>query len=153
MKIHFQFHFFATWSIPASILPIVTWKAPASSWSPSELAMFFNIDPRCFGPFGKISSYQRDFYVDGPCFQTMTMIILKQPLEVPVGNTFLCDFALTSKTVICGKVHFRVTIMKQWKSKGYWMFEFKYCATSGLFLTGRSCFIKIVTFSPFSYFD
>ena len=53
MKIYFQFYFFAIWSIPASILPIIAWKAPASSWSPSELAMFFNIDPRCFGPFGK----------------------------------------------------------------------------------------------------
>ena len=49
MKIHFQFHFFAIWSIPASILPIIAWKAPASSWSPSELAMFFNIDPSVLG--------------------------------------------------------------------------------------------------------
>ena len=54
MKIHFQFHFFAIWSTPASILPITAWTAPASSWFPSELAMIFHIDPRCFGPFGKL---------------------------------------------------------------------------------------------------
>ena len=53
MEIHFQFYFFEIWSILVSILPIIAWKAPASSWSPSELAMFFNVDPRCFGPFGK----------------------------------------------------------------------------------------------------
>ena len=53
MKIYFQFYFFAIWSITASILPIIPWKGPASSWSLSELAMFFNIDPRCFRPFGK----------------------------------------------------------------------------------------------------
>ena len=33
MKIHFPFHFFAIWSIPASIFSITAWKAPASSWS------------------------------------------------------------------------------------------------------------------------
>ena len=53
MKIHFQFHIFAIWSISASILSITAWKAPASSWSPSELVMFFNVNPRCFGLFGK----------------------------------------------------------------------------------------------------
>ena len=53
MKIHFQFYFFAIWSISASILSIIAWEALASGWSPSELVMFFKIDPRCFRPFGK----------------------------------------------------------------------------------------------------
>ena len=53
MKIYFHFYFFAIWSIPASILPIIAWKSSASSWSPSELTMFFNIDPWCFGLFVK----------------------------------------------------------------------------------------------------
>ena len=44
MKIYFQFYFFAIWSIPAPILPMIAWKGPASSWSPSELAMFFNTE-------------------------------------------------------------------------------------------------------------
>ena len=39
-KIYFQFYFFAIWSIQASILPTIAWKAPASSWSPSELPCF-----------------------------------------------------------------------------------------------------------------
>ena len=54
MKIHFQFHFFAIWSIPASILSITAWKAPTSTLSPSELAMFHKIDFRCFWLFGRI---------------------------------------------------------------------------------------------------
>ena len=59
MKIHFQFHFFAIWSILASILPIIAWKAPASSWSALQLAIFFDMDPRCFGPFGKFQDTKR----------------------------------------------------------------------------------------------
>ena len=54
MKIHFQFHFFCNLKYISSVLPITAWKAPASSWSPSEVAMFFNIDPRCFESFGKL---------------------------------------------------------------------------------------------------
>ena len=42
-------------------------KAPASSWFPSELAMFLKIDPQCFGQFGT----KKDFYVDGLCLQTI----------------------------------------------------------------------------------
>ena len=53
VKINFQFHFFAVYSIAASILSLIIWKAPPISWPSSELAMFFNIDPWCFGPFGK----------------------------------------------------------------------------------------------------
>ena len=53
MKIHFQFHFFAIWSISGSILSIIEWKAPASNWPPSELAMFFKNNFWCFGLFGK----------------------------------------------------------------------------------------------------
>ena len=53
MKIYFQFRFLAIWSISASILSIIAWKAPKSTLSPSELAMFLKIDPRCFGPFDK----------------------------------------------------------------------------------------------------
>ena len=53
MKINFQFHVFAIWSISASILYKIAWKAPASIWSPSELAMFPKIDPQCFGPYSK----------------------------------------------------------------------------------------------------
>ena len=49
MKIYFQFHFFAIRSISASIWSIIAWKVSASSWSPSEFAMFFNIDPRILG--------------------------------------------------------------------------------------------------------
>ena len=30
--------------------------------------MFFNIDSGCYGP-SRYFKYQRDFYVDGPCFQ------------------------------------------------------------------------------------
>ena len=52
-KIYLQFHFFAIWSTSASILSIIVWKALVSNWSPSELAIFLKIDPRCFGPFGK----------------------------------------------------------------------------------------------------
>ena len=43
VKIHFQFHFFAIWSISASILSIIAWKAPASIWFSSELAMFLDV--------------------------------------------------------------------------------------------------------------
>ena len=39
--INFQFHFFAVWSISASILSLIVWKAPAISWPSLELAMFF----------------------------------------------------------------------------------------------------------------
>ena len=53
-KICFQFHFFAIWSISASILSTTAWKALASGWSPSELAIFIKIDTRCFGASGKI---------------------------------------------------------------------------------------------------
>ena len=53
MKIYIQFHFFAIWRLSASILSIMPLKTPASSWSPSELAILFNIDPRCFGSFAK----------------------------------------------------------------------------------------------------
>ena len=49
MKVHFQFYVFAIWSIPASILPIIAWKAPANSWSPSELAMFLILIPSVLG--------------------------------------------------------------------------------------------------------
>ena len=59
MKIHFQFHFFAIWSILASILPIIAWKAPASSWSALQLAIFSDMYPRCFGPFGKFQDTKR----------------------------------------------------------------------------------------------
>ena len=52
MKIHFQFCFFTIWNISSSILSIIAWKAPASSWSPSEPATFFK-NPRCFGLFDK----------------------------------------------------------------------------------------------------
>ena len=52
-KIHFQFYFFAFWSIWVSILSIIAWKAPASSWSTSELAVLLKIDPQCFGQFAK----------------------------------------------------------------------------------------------------
>ena len=51
MNIHFQVHFFAIWSISASVLSIIAWKAPISSWFPSELAMFLKIDPQCLRPF------------------------------------------------------------------------------------------------------
>ena len=67
MKIHFQFHFFAIWSISASILSIIAWKAPASSWPPSEFAMFLKIDPLCFGPFDKFQD-TKNFYVGSLCF-------------------------------------------------------------------------------------
>ena len=40
-------------SISASILSKIAWKAPASSWSYSQLAIFLKIDPRCFGKVGK----------------------------------------------------------------------------------------------------
>ena len=56
MKIHFQFHFFAIWSISGSVLSIIAWKAFANSWSPSEPAIFLKTDPRCFGPLGKIQN-------------------------------------------------------------------------------------------------
>ena len=52
MKIHFQFHFFAIWSISDYILSTMAWKAPESSLFRSKLAMFLKIDPRCFGPLG-----------------------------------------------------------------------------------------------------
>ena len=41
MEVHFQFQFFAIWSISACIVSIIAWKDPTSSWYPSELAMFF----------------------------------------------------------------------------------------------------------------
>ena len=44
MKLYFQFYFFATWSMPASTLPLIGWKTPAGSWYPSKFAMFFNVD-------------------------------------------------------------------------------------------------------------
>ena len=44
MKIHFQFHFFAIYSISGYAFSIVAWKVPSSSWSPSDLAMFFKND-------------------------------------------------------------------------------------------------------------
>ena len=53
LTIHFQFHFFTIWSISASILSIITWKAPATRWLPSELAMFLKFDPRRFRMFSK----------------------------------------------------------------------------------------------------
>ena len=53
VMIHFQFDSFAIWSISASISSIIAWKAPASSWFPSELVMFLKIDLRCFGSLGK----------------------------------------------------------------------------------------------------
>ena len=42
-------HFFAIWSISTSTLSIIAWKAPASSWSPSEPATFLKIDPGVLG--------------------------------------------------------------------------------------------------------
>ena len=37
MKIHFQYHVFAIWSVSASFSSIIAWKAPTSSWSLSDL--------------------------------------------------------------------------------------------------------------------
>ena len=53
MKIHFQFHFFAVWSISAFILSLIAWKALASVSSLSEPTIFFKMDPRCLGLCGK----------------------------------------------------------------------------------------------------
>ena len=53
MKIHFPFSFFAVWNISPSLLSTIPWKAPASSWSLSELVMFLKIYLWCFGLFDK----------------------------------------------------------------------------------------------------
>ena len=37
-------------------LSILAWKAPASSWFPSDLAMSLKINLQCFGPFGKFQN-------------------------------------------------------------------------------------------------
>ena len=59
MKIYFQFHFYGIWSTAASIFSITAWKAPTSSWSPSELVIFLKNHPWCFGLFGKLSDIKR----------------------------------------------------------------------------------------------
>ena len=46
MKINFRFYFFAIWSISASILSIIAWKAPISRKTDK-------MDSWCFGQFGK----------------------------------------------------------------------------------------------------
>ena len=61
MKIHFRLHFFTIWSTSAYILYIITWKAPAISWSPSELAIFLKIYPRCFGQFSGSQDIKKIF--------------------------------------------------------------------------------------------
>ena len=82
MNIYFQFYFLAIQGISTSILSITAWKAPASSWSPSELAMFFNIDPRCFGSSSKFQDTKEISNVDGPCFQTFRFFWLCWNIEI-----------------------------------------------------------------------
>ena len=53
MKIYIWFQIY--------ILSMIAWKAPASSWSPLQLSMFLKIDPRYFGPFGKIQDTKEIF--------------------------------------------------------------------------------------------
>ena len=48
----------------ASILSIIARKAPASSWSPSELFLCLKIDPQCFGPFGKFQDTEEILCTD-----------------------------------------------------------------------------------------
>ena len=75
MKINFQFHFFAIASISASISSIIAWEAPASSWSPSELSMFWFPVLFCRSVIFNIPKrYQ--VYVDGPCFQTIFLFLV-----------------------------------------------------------------------------
>ena len=73
MKIHFQFHFFAIWSISASILSIIAWNAPTSSCSPSGLAMFLRKIP---GVLGRLVNFKipKRFLCEDPCFQTIFFV-------------------------------------------------------------------------------
>ena len=66
VKIYFQFHNFAIWSISASILSIITWKAPASTLSISKLAMFLKIDPWYFRMLGKFQDTTQRFLCRRP---------------------------------------------------------------------------------------
>ena len=49
----FPFHLFVNWTISEFVSSRLARKSLANSWFPSEKAMFFWSDPRCFRPLGK----------------------------------------------------------------------------------------------------
>ena len=53
----------------------ISTKWPVNSLFPIGKVMFFWSYPRCFGPFGKFQ-HNKDFYYDGPCFQTIRFLWL-----------------------------------------------------------------------------
>ena len=92
MKIHFQFIFFAIWSIWASILPLIAWKPPARSWSPSEFVMSFNIDPSFLGCSVKLKIIKR-FLCRRPCFQTIFPFLVTMMSFLKAKIRFYSNFA------------------------------------------------------------
>ena len=48
-----KFHLFVNWTISAFVSSRLIRKSTSNNLFPSRKAMFFLIDPRCFGPLGK----------------------------------------------------------------------------------------------------